>query len=161
MTKFPFEVPFYEVQANIEEHVSAVFSCLESEFLIMPKGAGFIDYAVFETGYEALKKATREFADVTPSTLLAAVTEIPISLLILRTILGFTPPEWAYVTTQRTGGATSRRAEHGESACRSAEIWGSGLHRRPRLWRQARGHEEVAVRHKRQGFHRQDAGQVN
>lgn len=103
MTKFPFEVPFDEVRTDIEAHVSAVFSCLESEFLVMPKGSGFIDYAVFETGYEALKRATREFADVAPSTLLVAATEVPISLLVLRTILGFTPPELAYIATQRTG----------------------------------------------------------
>lgn len=103
MTKFPFEVPFDEVEANIDDHVSAVFSCLESEFLIMPKGAGFIDYIVFETGYEALKKATREFADVRAETLLAAVIEVPVSFIVLRTVLGFTPPEWAYVATQRTG----------------------------------------------------------
>jgi hypothetical protein len=103
MTTFPFEVPFAEVQTNIEAHVSAVFSCLESEFLVMPKGSGFIEYATFETGYEALKRATREFADVTPVALLAAATEVPISLLVLRTILGFTPPELAYLATQRTG----------------------------------------------------------
>lgn len=103
MTKFPFEVPFDEVRAHIDEHVSAVFSCLESEFLIMPKGTGFIEYAVFETGYEALKKATQQFTDITTNTLLVAVIEVPVSLLVLRTILGFTPPEWAYVSTQRTG----------------------------------------------------------
>lgn len=27
---------------------------------------------------------------------------MPIALIVLRTMLGFTPPEWAYVTTQRT-----------------------------------------------------------
>lgn len=103
MTKFPFEVPFDEVQVHIDEHVSAVFSCLESEFLIMPKGTGFIDYAIFETGYESLKKATREFADLNAETLLVAVIDVPVSFIVLRTILGFTPPEWAYVATQRTG----------------------------------------------------------
>ncbi len=103
MTTFPFEVPFDEVLANLDEHVSAVFSCLESEFLVLPKGTGFIDYSVFEAGYEALKKATKEFVDLAPDTLLSALREDAISLLVLRTILGFTPPEWAYVASQRTG----------------------------------------------------------
>ena len=103
MTKFPFEVPFDEVEANLDEHVSAVFSCLESEFLILPKGTGFIDYAVFEAGYEVLKKSTRQFTAVSASSLLAATIEVPIAFIVLRTILGFTPPEWAYVATQRTG----------------------------------------------------------
>src|SRR5438552_7866797 len=103
MITFPFEVPYDQLEANLEEYVSAVFSCLESEFLVLPKGAGFIDYAVFEAGYEALKKSTKQFAVVTPETLLAATVEVPIAFIVLRTILGFTPPEWAYLATQRTG----------------------------------------------------------
>lgn len=100
MITFPFEVPYAELEANLEEYVSAVFSCLESEFLVLQRGAGFIDYAVFEAGYEALKKSTRQFDVVTPGTLLAATVEVPIAFIVLRTILGFTPPEWAYVATQ-------------------------------------------------------------
>ena len=59
MITFPFEVPYDELEANVDDYVSAVFSCLESEFLVLPKGSGFIEYAVFEAGYEALKKSTR------------------------------------------------------------------------------------------------------
>lgn len=103
MITFPFEVPYEELEANLEEYVSAVFSCLESEFLVLPRGAGFIDYPVFEAGYEALKKSTKQFEAVTRETLLAATVEVPIAFIVLRTILGFTPPEWAYVATQRTG----------------------------------------------------------
>jgi hypothetical protein len=101
--KFPFEVPFDQVQANIAEYVSAIFSSLESEFLILPKGQGFIEYAVFETGYEALKRATSGFTNITAPVIFDVAGESPISIIVLRTILGFTPPEWAYITTQRTG----------------------------------------------------------
>src|SRR6266567_7472187 len=103
MITFPFEVPYDELEANLEEYVSAVFSCLESEFLVLPKGDGFIDYAVFETGYEALKKTTSDFAQVSPEQLLELVTSKPISLVVIRSILGFTPSEWGYLTTQRKG----------------------------------------------------------
>jgi hypothetical protein len=48
-------MPYAEVQADLDTYVDSVFSCLESEFLIMPKGTGFIDYPVFEQGYEALR----------------------------------------------------------------------------------------------------------
>ncbi len=47
-----------------DSYVDAVFSCLESEFLTMPKGAGFVDYPLFERGYEALKSATARFQGV-------------------------------------------------------------------------------------------------
>jgi hypothetical protein len=100
MMKFPFEVPFEEVQADLDQYVTAVFSGLESEFLTMPKGAGFIDYTVFEQGYEALKLATAGFRNFTPETVRGCVLSNPISLIVIRTMLGFTPPEWAYVASQ-------------------------------------------------------------
>lgn len=103
MVKFPFEVPFEEVLASIDEFASAVFTSLGSEFLILPRGQGFIQYAVFETGYEALKRATSGFTNITADTLLSAASESPIAIIVLRAMLGFTPPEWAYITSQRTG----------------------------------------------------------
>lgn len=103
MTTFPFEVAFEKIQKDPESYVDAVFLCLESEFLIMPKGAGFIDYPVFERGYEALKSVTKGFLTFEPAVVLTVTIQEPISIVVLRTMLGFTPPEWAYVTTQRTG----------------------------------------------------------
>jgi len=103
MLKYPFEASFDQIQKDSERFVDAVFSCLESEFLIMPKGAGFIEYPVFERGYEALKTATRGFSELDPDKILSITLAEPISIVVLRTMLGFTPPEWGYLTTQRTG----------------------------------------------------------
>lgn len=103
MPKYPFEVPFEEIEREVESYVDAIFSCLESEFLIMPKGAGFVGYPVFEKGYEALKNATKGFSQLDPSRVLSVILAEPISIVVIRTMLGFTPPEWGYVTTQRTG----------------------------------------------------------
>ena len=47
---FPFEVPFEEIEHNLDAYVDTVFSCLQSEFLTLPKGPDFIDYPVFERG---------------------------------------------------------------------------------------------------------------
>lgn len=96
----PFEVPFADVEANIEGYVDSVFTSLRSEFLTLPKGEGFVEYPVFETGYEALKRQTANFRVLDPDALFATVCATPIAFLVLRTILGFTPPEWAYVTTE-------------------------------------------------------------
>lgn len=101
--KFSFEVPFAELEEHMDEYVSGVFSSLESEFLIMPRGLGFIDYPMFEQGYEALKQATGGFVNIAAEPLLKVVLDVPIALIIIRTILGFTPPEWAYIATERTG----------------------------------------------------------
>ena len=101
--QFPFEVGFDELQSDLDAYVDAVFGCLESEFLVMPKGNGFVEFPVFEDGYEALKRATGGFRNVTADTIVPAVYETPISLIVLRCMLGFTPPEWAYYATRHTG----------------------------------------------------------
>lgn len=99
---FPFELSFDEVQASLDSCVDEVFGALRSEFLTLPQGEGFIDYPVFEQGYEALKRATGGFRDVTPQVVVETVYRMPVALIVLRAMLGFTPPEWAYVATQRT-----------------------------------------------------------
>jgi len=103
MTIFPFEVTLEEIFKDPESYVDAVFSCLESEFLVMPKGTGFVEYPIFERGYEALKAATTGFSRLDPDEVFQIIVSEPISFVVLRTMLGFTPPEWAYVATQRTG----------------------------------------------------------
>ena len=69
----------------------------------MPKGNGFVDYPTFDSGYEKLKQSTKGFREIKPEHVLQAVIECPISLVVLRSMLGFTPPEWAYITGQRKG----------------------------------------------------------
>ncbi len=101
--KYPFEVSFQEIETDPDPFVSAVFSCLESEFLVLPKGDGFIDYPVFEQAYERLKQATEEFSALTGDVVFDAVKETPLVLIVIRTILGLTPPEWAYIATQESG----------------------------------------------------------
>ena len=110
---FPFEVPFEEVQSDLESYIDATFDSLGSAFLTMPRGEGFTEYPTFEEGYEVLKRATRNFRDMSPESVTAAVYDAPIAFIVLRTILGFTPPEWAYVTTQRTGVEVTQGAARG------------------------------------------------
>ena len=100
---YPFEIPFEKVLANMDKAVDAVFSCLQSEFMVLPKGKGFVEFPIFEKGYEALRKSSGGFGNVCPDTVMPVVLELPISLIVLRTMLGFTPPEWAYVAARKTG----------------------------------------------------------
>lgn len=101
--KYPFEASLDEIEANPEPYIDAVFSSLESEFLVLPKGDGFLDYPQFERAYEMLKRATNGFDRLQGETVLATVHQFPLTLIVLRTMLGFTPPEWAYVAARRTG----------------------------------------------------------
>ncbi len=101
--KFPFEAKPDEVLAAPESFVAAVFSSLASEFLVMPKGEGFLDYPAFAAGYETLKKVSDGFARFDASAILPAALKSPVVLIVLRAILGFTPPEWAYLASSRKG----------------------------------------------------------
>lgn len=103
MPMLPFEATPEEILRDPEIYVDSVFSCLESEFLVMLKGAGFVEYPIFEHGYEALKAATNGFSDLNPDKIYSMMIAEPISIIVLRAMLGFTPPEWGYVTTQKTG----------------------------------------------------------
>jgi hypothetical protein len=101
--KYPFEASYAEIQADSDSFVTAVFSSLASEFLVLPKGDGFVEYPQFEAGYEALKKLSAGFSKLPRKELLHLVGSTPICLIVIRSILGFTPPEWAYVSSQRKG----------------------------------------------------------
>jgi hypothetical protein len=103
MPSYPFEASFDEILTDSDRYIDAVFSCLEWEFLVMPKGSGFIEYPVFDKGYEGLKTVTRGFSELEPAQVLRVTLDEPIAIVVLRTMLGFTPPEWGYVATQRTG----------------------------------------------------------
>lgn len=61
---FPFEVSFDELHADPDAYIDAVFDCLESEFMVMPRGQGFVEFPTFESGYEILKRVTRGFREV-------------------------------------------------------------------------------------------------
>ena len=99
---FPFEVSFEEVQEDIDRYVDEVCSALQSGFMTMPKGPGFVEYPTFEQGYEALKRATRGFRNLAVDQVIEVVRTKPISLVVLRAMLGFTPSEWADAAAART-----------------------------------------------------------
>ena len=98
-----FDVDYRDPALAFDPLIDEVFGELQSSFLEMPRGEGFTDYPTFETGYQALKRTTNDFTTVTVETVEGAVVAAPVSFIVFRAILGFTPPEWAYVTTERTG----------------------------------------------------------
>lgn len=97
--KYPFEASQAAIKAAPDAFIDSVFASLASEFLVLPKGKGFVDYPCFEAGYEALKRATQGFASFSLEPVLKQALETPIVMVVLRSILGFTPPEWAYVSS--------------------------------------------------------------
>jgi hypothetical protein len=109
----PFAASEAEILAEPGRYVDAVIDSIESAFLVMPRGDGFIEYARFQAAYEVLKRHTTSFEVFEADAVHAAVIEDPLAFVVVRTILGFTPPEWAEVTTERTGVCVSQSAARG------------------------------------------------
>ncbi|MBC6440989.1 MAG: hypothetical protein GDA49_11410 [Rhodospirillales bacterium] len=98
----PFEASYGVIEADIEAYVDVVFATLKSGFMTLPKGDGFIDYPVFENGYEILKKTTNGFSDLNTDRIVLLAFQQPITLIVLRAVLGFTPSEWAEAASELT-----------------------------------------------------------
>jgi len=106
----PFEVSPDYLRDHLEAMVSAVFADLQSQFLVLPKGPNFVEYANFQTAYEVLKRETGSFENFTEEAVWAALKADAMSFVVLRTILGFSPPEWAELARSDLGADVPQNA---------------------------------------------------
>jgi hypothetical protein len=106
--KYPFEVPYTEIVAKLASFIETIFGDLQSSFLLVPRGPNFISYTKFQLAYEGLKRHTSGFSKFERTNVLDAIKENPLALIVLRSILGFTPPELAYVTSQNSSQVISQ-----------------------------------------------------
>lgn len=106
--KYPFDVPYEEIEENFDFFTDSVFKSLQSSFLFLPRGSGFVTYQDFQQAYEVLKRHTIGFSVMDPTTVARALEENALVFVILRTILGFTPPELGYVATEISGVSISQ-----------------------------------------------------
>jgi len=74
-TRFPFEIPYAEIEADVDPFIDVIFDRLQSSFLILPRGPGFITYPEFQQAYEVLKRHTAEFTTVEPGNVMNALQE--------------------------------------------------------------------------------------
>ncbi len=104
----PFEMDANYINEHIEAMVDITFADIQSQFLLLPRGSGFVDYPDFQDAYELLKRHTSAFANLNESAVWSALREDALVLLVLRTILGFTPPEWADLARSERGSDVSQ-----------------------------------------------------
>ncbi|MDR0593849.1 MAG: hypothetical protein LBG60_11445 [Bifidobacteriaceae bacterium] len=90
----PFELDPAAIEAHMDQLVQATFDDLTSQFMLLPKGPSFLGYADFQGGYEALRRATEGFSVIDTDRCWRAATVNGIAVIVLRTIMGVTPPEW-------------------------------------------------------------------
>lgn len=99
----PYAATYEELTKNIDRYVDTIFEQLESDFLVLPKGSGYVEYPRFQEAYQALYNLTNGFEEFTPEKLIKAWSADALSLVVVRVILGFTPPEFSDVTRETTG----------------------------------------------------------
>lgn len=99
----PYELTEDELLNRLDEMVAVTFSDLTSQFMLLPRGPSFLTYEQFRDGYESLRMATDGFVSLSPETCWTALRENARSFIVLRTILGVSPPEWQDLTNQETG----------------------------------------------------------
>ncbi len=118
--KRPFEADELSLREHLEEFVNVTIADLGSEFLLLPKGEGFIEYPDFRDAYEVLKHATGAFANLTLSTVRDAVVANSRVFGVVRAILGMTPPEWADLARMEVGSdVTQGAARNIDRSCRA------------------------------------------
>jgi hypothetical protein len=103
MTVRPYQLSADELQANLDNLVQATFDDLTSQFMLLPRGATFLEYADFQKGYEALRLCTGGFKTLTVDRCWDAVRKNAVAGIVLRAIIGVTPPEWQDLAKEETG----------------------------------------------------------
>lgn len=116
----PFEVDRHNLRNRLEEFVNITIADLRSEFLILPKGRGFIEYIDFRDAYEVLKRITGSFTTFTPEVVHQAVVQNSRVFSVVRAILGMTPGEWADLArTELRSDVSQNAAREIDRACRA------------------------------------------
>jgi hypothetical protein len=108
------------LRQHIDEMVAVTIDDLVSDFLLLPRGPNYIEYAEFRDAYEILRRTTEVFGQFDAATVLAALKLNSRAFGVLRAILGMTPPEWADLTREDVGSdVTQGSARQLDRACRA------------------------------------------
>lgn len=120
----PFEVDFDYLQSHLEELVAVTFADIQSQFLVMPRGSNFVDFGDFQAAYENLKQETSAFERFEDETVWNALRRDSLVFVVLRTILGLSPPEWAALAkTDRNVDVPQNTARQLDTRCRSDQTY--------------------------------------
>jgi hypothetical protein len=123
-----FEVSPNDLREHLDEMVDFVFNDLQSQFLVMPQGKNFVKYQDFQRAYEVLKTETAAFADCTETAVWSSLRRDSLSFLVLRTILGVSPPEWGDLAKSELGTDVPQGVARSlDSRCRTNRQYFAGL----------------------------------
>jgi len=97
-----FEISEDQLETHMDELVQTIIDSLESYYLTLPKGPGYITYERFGEAYDVLVKLTDGFDNFSYDSVWNTFSEDNLVFVVMRTILGLSPPEWADLTREKT-----------------------------------------------------------
>lgn len=88
------------IQPQYLERAAAVLDTLQSYFIEMPRGKAFCSREDFEAAYEVFRAETHDGANLSGAALIRAIELDPRAWLIIRSIVGVSPPEAGWLAVQ-------------------------------------------------------------
>ena len=98
---YPFQASPQQLKGNLDRYVDVTVDSLQSYYFVMPKSEKFLEFERFAAAYHVLAKHTKRFAAFSLEAVLAAIGEDPVVFVVLRSILGLSPPELAHLASER------------------------------------------------------------
>lgn len=98
----PYQLAPTDIPPRLGQLVQSTFDDLTSQFMLLPKGAAFLEYQDFRAGYEVLRQHTAGFTVLDADRCWNAVRQNAAAGIVLRTIIGVTPPEWQDLAKEET-----------------------------------------------------------
>lgn len=100
---YPFQVSAPDVEARLDEFVLTTVRSLASFYLELPRGTNFLEYEPFRRAYDDLRVATNDFQTLDRHVVHEAVRKNSLVLVVLRCIVGLSPPELADMASGLSG----------------------------------------------------------
>lgn len=102
ITRHSFEVDEVNLRANLDAYATKVISGLSSHFWELPLGDHFVRSPDFKKAYDELLQASEGFQKLTFESAMKALRKNGLVLVVLRTMVGVSPPELADLARTRT-----------------------------------------------------------
>jgi hypothetical protein len=101
--KYPFQADGEQLSAHLDEFVDTTVESLSSFYLELPRGGSFLEYDRFKDAYKLLHKVTKGFTILERHTVHEAARQNGLILVVLRCMVGLSPPELADLATETLG----------------------------------------------------------
>jgi len=101
--KYPFQATFEQLSERIDAFVASTVESLSSFYLELPRGENFLEFDTFKDAYDLLLQVTRGFKVLERHAIHEAARKNGLVLVVLRCIVGLSPPELADLATETIG----------------------------------------------------------